>query len=98
MTPGSHVVSDIGYVTVPDRHGNKYWVLYKDLCSQHREVYRMKRKDDIVDVWCQYIADNEFQDLQGTLVCRIRNFITDADASYIEGKVKEVNKNKLIRK
>ena len=98
MTPGSHVVSDIGYVTIPDRNGNKYWVLYKDLCSQHREVYRMKRKDDIVGVWCQYIADNEFQDLQCTLVCRIRNFITDADASYIEGKVKEVNKNKLIRK
>ena len=91
MTPGSHVVSDIGYVTIPDRNGNKYWVLYKDLCSQHREVYRMKRKDDIVDVWCQYITDNEFQDLQRTLVCRIRNFITDADASYIEGKVKEVN-------
>ena len=58
----------------------------------------MKRKDDIVGVWCQYIADNEFQDLQGTLVCRIRNFITDADATYIEGKVKEVNKSKLIRK
>ena len=50
----------------------------------------MKRKDDILDVWCQY-TDNEFQDLQGTLVCRIRNFITDADAGYIEGKVKEVN-------
>ena len=52
----------------------------------------MKRKDGIVDVWCQYITDNEFQYLQGTLVCRIRNFITDADASYIEGKVKEVKK------
>ena len=24
MTPGSYVVSDIGYVTIPDRNGNKY--------------------------------------------------------------------------
>ena len=98
LTPGSHITSDIGYVSVPDRMGNKYFVLFKDMCTQYRTVYRMKRKSDIVGIWKQFVADHQYQDVQGHMYCSIRYLVTDADKSYIEGQVKETNTKHLISK
>ena len=69
---GSHICSDIGEVPVKDRNGNKYYVLFKDMCSQYRIVYRMKKKDELVNVWKQFIADHTFQDVNGKMYCRIQ--------------------------
>jgi len=47
LSTGSRIPSqrsDIGYVHVPDRHGNRCFVLFKDLHSQYVTFYRMKRK------------------------------------------------------
>ena len=97
-TPGSHIASDIGYVSVPDREGNKYFVLFKDMCTQYRSVYRMKEKSDIVDIWRKFIADHQLQSVSGTMSCSIRYLVTDADQSYIAGKVQQANTEHLIGK
>ena len=97
-TPGSHIVSDIGYVSMPDREGHKYFVLFKDMCTQYRTVYRMKEKSDIVDVWRRFIADHQLQSVSGSMSCSIKYLVTDADQSYIAGKVKEANIQHLIGK
>ena len=97
-TPGSHIVSDIGYVSVPDREGNKYFVLFKDMCTQYRSVYRMKEKSDIVDIWRNFVADHQLQSVSGTMSCSIKYLVTDADQSYIAGKVQQANTEHLIGK
>ena len=97
-TPGSHIVSDIGYVSVPDREGNKYFVLFKDMCTQYRTVYKMKLKSDIIDIWRKFIADHQFQHVSGTMSCSIKYLVTDADQSYVAGKVQEANTQHLIGK
>ena len=97
MSVGSHIVSDIGYLPVADMNGNIYYVLLKDLYTQHRSVYRMKKKNDIILIWKQYVTDNSCQDLQGRIYCRISNFVTDDDNSYVKGEVAKVNENSMIR-
>ena len=97
MSVGSHIVSDIGYLPVADMNGNIYYVLLKDLYTQFRSVYRMKKKDDIILIWKQYVTDNSWQDLQGRIYCRISNFVTDDDNSYVKGEVAKVNENSMIR-
>ena len=97
MKAGSHIVSDIGYLPVADKDGHIYFVLLKDMCTQYRVVYRMKKKDDVIEIWKRYVTDNSWQDLQGRIYCRVSNFITDDDASYVKGEVAKVNKNKMIR-
>jgi hypothetical protein len=47
FTPGSHIVSDIGEVPLADRNGHKYYVVFKDMCTQFRKVYRMRTKDEL---------------------------------------------------
>ena len=98
FTPGSHIVSDIGYVSIPDREGHKYFVLFKDMCTQYRCVYRMKKKSDIVDIWKKFVADHQYQDVSGHMFCSIRYLVTDADKSYLEGQVRDTNTKHLIGK
>ena len=98
LTPGSHIVSDIGEVPVPDRSGNKYYVLFKDLCTQYRRTYRMKTKDELVGVWQIFLADSGYQHNKGAIVSRVKYLVTDDDKMYVAGKVKEVNTKRMIGK
>ena len=94
---GSHIVSDIGVLPMPDRHGNKYYVLFKCESSQYRVVYRMKTKDELVSVWQRFLADHStVKRLDGTLYCRTDYLISDDDVMYVRGEVKRVNNSKMI--
>ena len=97
MSLGSHCVSDIGYLPIADMDGNIYYVLRKDLCTQFRSVYRMKKKEDLRAIYRQYVTDNSWQDLQGRLYNRISNFITDDDNSFVKAEVTKINKEHFIR-
>ena len=98
LTAGSHLVSDIGEVPIPDHQGNRYFVVFKCMCTQFRKVYRMRTKDALVQVWKQFIADYGMQEKEGKMVCRIRYLVTDDDVMYVKGKVAEANKEHLIGK
>lgn len=98
ITPGSHIVSDIGEIPIPDRHGNKYYVLFKDLCTQYRSVYRMKTKDELANVYRQFLADNRCRDILGTIKYRTRYLVTDDDVMYVKGEVARINSEHLICK
>ena len=92
VTPGSHIISDIGEVPIPDRHGNKFFVLFKDMCTQERVVYRMTTKDQLVHCYKNYVADHEYQVLEGFFFCRMKYLVTDDDVMYVKGKIEETSK------
>ena len=98
LTPGSHIVSDIGEVPIADRHGNKYFVLFKDLCTQYRTVYRMKKKDELARVYQEFLAHNSCSDLVGTITYRTKYLVSDDDVMYVKGEVNRINQSKLICK
>ena len=95
LKPGSHIVSDIGQVPVKDLDGNRYWVMLKDVCTQCVDVYRMKKKDELVSAWQSYIASNSVRDVQGIVRLRTEYLVTDDDVMYVKGRVADVN-NKLF--
>ena len=72
LTAGSHLVSDIGEVPIPDHQGNRYFVVFKCMCTQFRKVYRMRINDALVRVWQQFIADYGMQEKEGKMFCRIK--------------------------
>ena len=98
LTPGSHIVSDIGEVPIADRHHNRYFVLFKDMCTQYRCVYRMKRKDELASVYRMFLTDNRCTHANGTITYRTRYLVTDDDVMYVKGEVERINKEHLICK
>ena len=98
LTPGSHIVSDIGEVPIKDRSGNKYYVLFKDICTQFRIVYRMKSKDELGGVYRQFLADNRCTNTAGTIRYRTQFLVTDDDVMYVHGEVERINREQLICK
>ena len=98
LVPGSHIVSDIGEVPVRDRNGHKYFVLFKDLCTQFRTVYRMKNKSDLAGIYRKFIADNRCIDIAGRIVYRTKYLVTDDDVMYVKGEVERINRENLICK
>ena len=96
MSVMSHIVSDIGVVPVKDRHGNKFFVMYKCMYTQFRVVHRLKTKDEITRSWQKFIADFGLQNKQGNMKVRVRFLVTDDDKSYVRGKLAEYNKTRMI--
>ena len=98
LSAGSHIVSDIGEVPIADRHSNRYFVLFKDLCTQYRCVYRMKRKDELASVYRMFLSDNRCTHTNGTITYRTRYLVTDDDVMYVKGEVERINREHLICK
>ena len=96
LYPGSHAYADIGTAPIPDREGNKHYMLVKDVCSQYKVVYRFRTKDGVVAAWQDYIRDNRWPKRKGIIYCHTVRLTTDDDVLFVKGKIRELNRDKLI--
>ena len=103
-TPGSHIVSDIGFVPVSDKSGNIYYVAFKDICTQYRRVYRMKDIKDLLGVWKRFLADHQLQGFSNNnskstssiSKRQVKFLVSDHDSKYLSAKMGEFNDHNYI--
>ena len=83
--PGRNIYADIGGpMPRASTAGHRYFVLFKDKFTQHRAVYFMKTKDEVLDKFKQYLVDMQMRESDlDSVEYSVELLYTDSDSLFI---------------